>query len=122
MPHSKTVLLFCIAIVLTAGFAHAQLGWKTHSTDSNGDLVAIYFTSATKGFIAGDKGYLASTADGGRSWRKYTLNTTENINEIYFRNEKNGYLVAGKKLFITSDGGESWRETVIFKLLTNFQK
>lgn len=115
MPHLKTVLHFCIVIAFTAGFVQAQLGWKTHSTDSKGDLVTIYFTSATKGFIAGDKGYLASTADGGRSWRKYTLNTTENINEIYFRNEKNGYLVAGKKLFITSDGGESWRETVIFK-------
>ena len=80
-----------------------------------GDLVAVSFTSADSGWIAGDKGYLASTTDGGRTWRKYTLNTTEDINEIYFRNEKNGYLVAGRKLFVTSDAGATWRETVIYR-------
>ena len=46
----------------------------------------MYFTSAEKGWIAGDGGYLASTSDGGKTWTKYSLNTTEAINEIYFRN------------------------------------
>lgn len=101
-------------IAAFAGISLAQ-AWKAHSTETQGDLVAIYFTSSTKGFVAGDNGYLASTLDGGKTWRKYALNTTENINEIYFRNEENGYLVAGRKLFITSDGGSSWRETVIFR-------
>ncbi len=115
MPELKIFFRICIAIILTAGPAFAQVGWKAHSTSIKGDLVAIYFTSATKGFVAGDGGYLASTIDAGKTWLKYPLNTTENINEIYFRNEKNGYLVAGRKLFLTSDGGESWRETVIFR-------
>ncbi len=95
MSYLSTILQACTAIVLTAGFVCAQIGWKAHSTDVKGDLVTIYFTSSAKGFVAGDNGYLASTVDGGRSWLKYPLNTTENINEIYFRNEKNGYLVAG---------------------------
>ncbi len=114
MLHLRPILSFCLVLVFATGFVHAQIGWKAHSTEIKGDLVAIYFTSSSKGFVAGDAGYLASTTDGGRTWLKYPLKTTENINEIYFRNEKNGYLVAGKKLFITSDGGESWRETVIF--------
>lgn len=92
-----------------------QSGWKPHSTGIKEDLVTIYFTSAAKGFVAGDNGYLASTVDGGKSWRQHSLKTTENINEIYFRNDQNGYLVAGRKLFITSDGGASWRETTIFR-------
>jgi photosystem II stability/assembly factor-like uncharacterized protein len=115
VPRPGIILYICASVLLSVGFVHAQLGWKARSTDTKGDLVAIYFTSATKGFVAGDNGYLASTSDGGKSWRKYPLNTTENINEIYFRNDKNGYLVAEKKLFITSDGGNSWRETVIFR-------
>lgn len=103
--------------LITSAFAGISIAqaWKVHSTEVRGDLVAIYFTSSTKGFVAGDNGYLASTSDGGKTWRKYALNTTENINEIYFRNDDNGYLVAGRKLFITSDGGNSWRETVIFR-------
>ncbi|MEO7672989.1 MAG: YCF48-related protein [Pyrinomonadaceae bacterium] len=115
MLHLRPILNFCFVIIFTTGYAHAQIGWKAHSTEIKGDLVTIYFTSATKGFVAGDNGYLSSTVDGGKSWQKYPLNTTENINEIYFRNENNGYLVAGKKLFITSDGGRAWRETVIFR-------
>ncbi|NOT47588.1 MAG: hypothetical protein HOP17_07535 [Acidobacteria bacterium] len=103
------------AIILVSCIPAFGQGWKLHSTEIEGDLVTIYFTSATKGFVAGDNGYLASTGDGGKTWQKYPLNTTENINEIYFRNDNNGYLVAGRKLFITSDGGSSWRETVIFR-------
>lgn len=108
-----SIVSFLFAL-LPASLSHAQT-WKIHSNEVKGDLVAIYFTSATKGFVAGDNGYLASTGDGGKTWQKYPLNTTENINEIYFRNDNNGYLVAGRKLFITSDGGNSWRETVIFR-------
>ena len=85
------------------------------SANTSGDLVAVFFTSSDKGWIAGDDGYLASTTDGGRTWNKYPLNTTENINEIYFRNDNNGYLVAGRKMFITSDAGRSWQETKIYR-------
>ena len=109
---SSFCALFLILLLLASVDAQS---WRVHSSGIKGDLVAIYFTSASRGFIAGDGGYLASTSDGGRTWRKYELNTAENINEIYFRNEDNGYLVAGRKLFITSDGGSTWRETVIFR-------
>jgi len=104
-----------VAAVILAGVGLAQNPWKLGKVDANGDLVAVYFTSANHGWVAGDKGYLASTQDGGRTWQKYPLNTAEDINEIYFRNEKNGYLVAGRKMFITHDSGKTWRETVIFK-------
>jgi photosystem II stability/assembly factor-like uncharacterized protein len=93
----------------------AQTRWNKNPSGTNSDLVAVYFTTNDVGWVAGDKGYLASTSDGGRSWKPYRLNTTENINEIYFRNEKNGYLVAGKKMFITNDAGISWRETIIYR-------
>jgi photosystem II stability/assembly factor-like uncharacterized protein len=102
-----------ILLLMCAVAAHPQ-SWKVAVAPTEADLVAIYFTSSDRGFVAGDNGYLASTSDGGGSWNRYQLNTTEDINEIYFRNEKNGYLVAGRKLFITSDGGETWRETVLY--------
>lgn len=105
--------LFVVFLSALAGLA--QGGWTVKESGASGDLVAVFFTSSERGWIAGDNGFLASTADGGRTWTKYPLNATEDINEIYFRNDDNGYLVAGRKLFITRDAGRTWLETRIFR-------
>lgn len=102
---------FLLILLIVVSSIKGQGPWRASKCETDGDLVAVYFTSASKGFIAGDAGYLASTSDGGKTWEKYDLNTSEDINEIYFRNSDNGYLVAGRKMFITSDGGRSWQET-----------
>ena len=102
-------------LVLTISAAAFAQSWKLGKIDSTGDLISVFFTSATRGWVAGDDGYLAYTNDGGTTWTRFPLNSNDDINEIYFRNEKNGYLVAGRKMFLTNDGGSSWRETVIYK-------
>jgi photosystem II stability/assembly factor-like uncharacterized protein len=109
----KILTTFILMTAASASFA--QSGWTKNTSGTNSDLVAVYFTTADDGWVAGDNGYLASTSNGGGSWKTYPLNTTEDINEIYFRTEKNGYLVAGRKMFITSDAGVTWRETVIYR-------
>jgi len=109
----RTTGLVC-CLLFAASFSLGQGGWLVNSTKAPVDLVAVYFTSAEKGWIAGDEGYLASTVNGGKTWDKYPLGTTETINEIYFRNDKNGYLVAGRKMFLTKDSGQTWQETKIF--------
>jgi photosystem II stability/assembly factor-like uncharacterized protein len=110
----KTLIL-ALAVFLSCNALQAQTGWVPQSANTTGDLVAVFFTSSDKGWIAGDDGFLASTGDGGRTWNKYPLNTDENINEIYFRNDDNGYLVAGRQMYITRDAGRSWQETRIYK-------
>lgn len=112
---ARFAIICSFILVFTFG-TFAQSGWSSRRTgDARVDLVAVYFTSSNRGFVAGDGGYLASTNDGGKTWTKYPLNTTEDINEIYFRNDDNGYLVAGKLLFITKDGGQTWQPTRIFR-------
>ncbi len=111
----KKVFLFLFIILCATPFLKAQTAWKTVKSGGANDLVAVFFTSAERGFVAGDKGYFNFTTNGGRSWEKQFVNTEENINEIYFRNSDNGYVVAGKKMFLTDDGGRSWRETKIYK-------
>lgn len=109
----KTVL--AIIFVLAAGqIFYSQSGWNPVKSNSASDLVAVYFTSSERGFVAGDKGYLAQTTNGGKIWTRQAIDTAENINEIYFRNENNGYVVAGKKMFLTDDAGRSWREIKIY--------
>lgn len=106
---ASAFLLFAIG---SAGFG--QTAWKKLPQAGAGDLVAVYFTSSDRGFIAGDGGYLAATTNGGQTWTQIPLNLTDDINEIYFRNDNEGYLVAGRKMFLTRDSGRSWSETKLF--------
>ncbi|MBP9665449.1 MAG: hypothetical protein KBD94_12590 [Pyrinomonadaceae bacterium] len=108
---------FCLLLLIAAScvFVAAQSAWIARTKPINGDLIAVFFTSAEKGWVAGDDGYLASTNDGGTTWTRVPLNTTESINEIYFRNDDNGYLVAGRKFFITRDGGRTWQDIRIYR-------
>ncbi len=111
----KKVFLFSFIMLWVAPFLKAQTAWKTVKSGAAGDLIAVFFASAERGFIAGDKGYFTFTIDGGKNWIKQFINTDQDINEIYFRNDDNGYVVAGKKMFLTDDGGRSWREIKIYK-------
>jgi len=111
---TKTALI-SFALFFLVQLTAAQSNWLVNRANGSGDLIAVFFTSSDKGWIAGDDGYLAWTADGGRNWTKQDIGTKESINEIYFRNDDNGYLVAGRKMFITKDGGRSWRETQIYR-------
>ena len=111
------LVLFCTAFFLVTAVdpARAQSNWTAVRSGTNVDLVAVYFTSDKNGWIAGDGGYLASTGDGGATWAKFPLDTKEDINEIYFRNSDNGYLVAGRVMYITHDGGKTWRQTRLYE-------
>lgn len=113
---SRLSFFFTVYVVLTASSTIAQSNWTAVHSGTKVDLVAVYFTSDKNGWIAGDGGYLASTNDGGSTWTKYPLDTKEDINEIYFRNSDNGYLVAGRVMYITRDGGKSWRQTRLYEL------
>src|SRR6478752_10069599 len=106
-----SILFFTLSVISAA----AQSNWSVVHSGANVDLVAVYFTSDKNGWIAGDDGYLASTNDGGATWTKVTLDTKEDINEIYFRNSDNGYLVAGRVMYLTHDGGRSWRQTRLYE-------
>ena len=115
MNFIKKSALFLFVIVFAAQFAAAQTNWKLNRSKGSGDLLTVFFPSGEKGWVAGDNGYLAWTADSGKNWTKQDIGTTESINEIYFRNDDNGYLVAGKKMFSTKDGGRNWQEIKIYR-------
>ena len=85
------LILIAIAVVGASSPLAAQNGWRINRDNGKGDLISVFFTSDSEGWVAGDDGYLAQTTDGGRSWKRKILNTAANINEIYFRNDDNGY-------------------------------
>ncbi len=70
----KKNILLCLFTIFQAQALFAQSNWISSKSSGSSDLVAVYFTSSERGFVAGDKGYFAYTNDGGDSWTKQTIN------------------------------------------------
>ena len=102
-----------LGILVLTQIIIAQTGWELIRLGGSGDLVSVYFTSSEQGWVGGDSGYLAMTSDAGRNWNRQILNTTESVNEIYFRNDENGYVLAGHRIYLTKNGGKVWRENAV---------
>lgn len=115
MKNFKSFLSVCLLVFSLGIFADAQTGWTIYDARVGGDLITVCFTSNDNGWIAGDNGYLAITQNAGKSWTKQNLNIKDNITEIYFRNSTNGYLIAGRRMFKTKNGGGNWEEFVPLK-------
>lgn len=107
---------FSMTLIVLSQISFAQ-NWSPVFRVVPTDLNSVYFTNEQKGFIGGDNGVFAVTIDGGQTWTKQPLNTNESVNEVYFRNDDNGYLLVGKRIYISNDGGKSWRENQVIKSL-----
>jgi photosystem II stability/assembly factor-like uncharacterized protein len=101
------------AIVLAAGAAVviAQQGWvATRIAPPKQELNTIFFLDGKRGWAGGDEGFLVRTEDGGVTWTSQRVETTDAINDIYFRDKERGYLIAGNAIFKTDDNGNRWSE------------
>jgi photosystem II stability/assembly factor-like uncharacterized protein len=112
--HSNFVsrfILFLVPVML-APIASAQAGWVgTKVGLANNDLNTVYFLDSKRGWVGGDEGFLSRTDDGGSTWLRQVVGTTSGINDIYFRDKENGFLLAGNTIFATQDSGTRWSES-----------
>lgn len=61
-------------------------------------------------FAPGDNGALAKTTDGGRTWVRGNVSTSEEVKDVSFPTAGDGYaLDSAGGLFRTGDGGATWR-------------
>jgi photosystem II stability/assembly factor-like uncharacterized protein len=102
------ISVFILLFLSIDGFAQTT-SWNAVGQTMTSDLNSVFFVSSDKGWIGGDGGYLSLTVNGGATWAKQPMKITANINEVYFRNNENGYILAGKQVFATTDG-TSWSE------------
>ncbi len=111
--HKQPNQLFLAAVFLffVALPALAQKGWTASKVGAPGqDLTSVYFLDEKRGWVGGDSGFLSRTDDGGRTWTKQSVETTDGINDIYFRDKESGFLLAGNAIFATRDNGARWTE------------
>ncbi len=110
---SKLVVSSSVAsIVMLASLnVIAQTGWvATRVGPPAQDLNTVFFLDSKRGWVGGDNGYLSRTDDGGHSWVQQTVDTKDAINDIYFRDKEDGFLIAGSAIFGTRDNGTRWTE------------
>ena len=113
-----------LALVAAASYAASGAGaqspgWVGERRGQAGrDLNAVYFADSKRGWVGGDGGLVLYTPDGGRTWTQQRVETKESINDIYFRDKEDGYLLAGDRIFSTEDGGATWRLSNRFQSVT----
>lgn len=106
-------ILFIIGLILSSATLTNAQWTAAQKAETEGDLNAVYFADARRGWVGGDGGFLALTNDGGASWTRLKVGTKNSISDVYFRGSDKGYLLAGEKIFSSTDGGQTWREEVI---------
>lgn len=111
---ASLLLLLLGAAIIIGAFVRVGAqgeGWKgTRHGTAGKDLNTVYFADTKRGWIAGDDGLVYRTEDSGRSWIKQPVGTNDQINDLYFRDKEDGYLVAGNRILVTNDSGRTWRE------------
>src|SRR5688500_12497365 len=109
----QTSALVCatLLLLLSSVATVAQQGWvSTRIASASKDLNTVFFLDEKRGWVGGDEGFLSRTDDGGHSWVQQLVETKDAINDIYFRDKEDGFLIAGNTVFITKDKGSRWTE------------
>lgn len=76
-----------------------------------GNLSSVYFIDSLIGWIVGDN-YFASSKDGGITWKKDSSFANQNISDIFFLDEQNGWInFHPGSTFKTTNGGITWDST-----------
>jgi photosystem II stability/assembly factor-like uncharacterized protein len=71
-------------------------------------LSAVAFSDPLDGLVAGQNGTLLRTTDGGRHWTPVDLGTKRSFYAISVE-ERRGVVVGEGAVFLTEDGGATWR-------------
>jgi photosystem II stability/assembly factor-like uncharacterized protein len=109
-------LVLCLAALSGAAAAQDRVeGWRAERRGEAGkDLNTVFFVDTKRGWAAGDGGLVVRTEDEGRTWTRQGLGTDAAINDIYFLDKEDGYLLTGNRIYVSSDAGTTWRESVRF--------
>jgi photosystem II stability/assembly factor-like uncharacterized protein len=108
-----------ILILFFFCFQTSKAGWTKQESNSLAWFHDVYFLNENKGWIAGSNGTLLTTIDGGKTWKQERNFTDDNIRQIYFTGENDGWLLCERNIYSlgsnapsyllkTSNGGANW--------------
>ncbi len=72
------------------------------------------FINDTYGWISGSKNTLLRTTDSGLTWTQASSGIDEySMSDVFFTDKDNGWAVADKKVFKSTDGGNTWTSQIV---------
>ncbi len=125
---ARSTLLTVLILLLTAHCSLLNASAATWTRQTSGTMAwlhAVYFLDQNRGWVAGNGGTLLQTTDGGQTWRTLNPITKDNLRDVYFANDKIGWLVAEHDvvklntneprayLLKTEDGGSIWQRVLL---------
>jgi photosystem II stability/assembly factor-like uncharacterized protein len=88
----------------------AGANWTSQTSFTSNNLNAVWFTSASEGWAAGDANTLLKYTNG--TWARITVSIGENLNDICFATPDTGWIAAANGTIArTVNGGDTWIET-----------
>lgn len=88
--------------------------WEQNSNGTSPDFHSVSFPSASIAWSCGAGGWLAFSADSGKTWTQVTSpGGNARLDKISFSNQNSGLLIdSAGNLYRTSDGGANWSNPV----------
>lgn len=99
----KLKLTMLFAFLSFAGFSQ----WVKLATPVNSPLNCLSFTDPDNGIVAGTKGVLLLTDDGGQTWSTLMNSPMEDYTCVYMQDSQIMF-AGGNSLYRTNNGGETW--------------
>lgn len=114
---SRYIFLIILFFFITG--AYSQNHWNILNSPTTNNLTKLYFLDNQTGWVAGDRGLIMKTSDGGQDWTLQATNISNNIEEIFMLDEDYGWALGyqllaennkqyGTAILSTSNGGATW--------------
>ncbi|MFV0389148.1 MAG: WD40/YVTN/BNR-like repeat-containing protein [Pyrinomonadaceae bacterium] len=106
---TKPLLFFSLLVVtLSLCCVPAHAGWQKVDLNSFAWLHTIEFSSVNTGWLGGSRGTLFKSIDGGNTWKKIDGVTKDNIVQIRFINEKEGWIICQRNMYTLGENRASY--------------
>jgi len=84
--------------------------WQKLTTGVNSQLYSIDFVSDSIGYTVGTGGTILRTQDKGETWVLQETPYSGTFNKVFFTDQETGFILQGKTLYKTLNGGLTWIE------------